>query len=66
LTGSESAKVNLDNISVSLDVPSKFQLAKLRVKDRESMKALDDYVEANNSKKPYRRANCRFAAFPIE
>jgi hypothetical protein len=30
------------------------------------MKALDDYVEANSNKKPYRRANCGFAAFRVE
>lgn len=60
------SKINLDKITVSLDIPSKFELAKARVKNPENMKALDAYIDAQDSKKPYRRANCGFAAFPIE
>jgi hypothetical protein len=62
----ENAKINLDKVSVSLDIPSKFELYKARAQNPEAMKALDDYVEANSSKKAYRRANCGFGAFPVE
>jgi hypothetical protein len=62
----EDTDVDLDRISLSLDTPSKFELVKARAKNPAAMKLLDDYVEANNSRKAYRRANCGFAAFPIE
>jgi hypothetical protein len=56
------AKIDLGKIDVSLDVPTRFELSKERVRDPQAMQALDDYIDVNNSKKAYRRNSIGFAA----
>jgi len=60
----ENEDIDLDEVSLSLDIPDKIDLIKARIKNREGMKELEAYAATQNS--AYRRTHAGFSAFPIE